>query len=74
MTSSELVAGKPTVSRRADSGRSPWVGTVPAEGFHPAMPHQAAGIRTEPMVSEPSASHDMPAATAAPEPPLDPPA
>ena len=39
----------------------------------PTMPHNAAGCRTEPPVSEPNASGAMPAATAAAEPPLLPP-
>ena len=38
------------------------------------MPQQAAGIRIEPPVSEPSAASASPAASAAAEPPLDPPA
>src|ERR1700686_3255139 len=39
----------------------------------PTTPHNEAGCRTEPPVSEPSASDAKPAATAAAEPPLDPP-
>jgi hypothetical protein len=39
----------------------------------PATPHSAAGIRIEPPVSVPSAAGARPAATAAPEPELDPP-
>ena len=37
------------------------------------MPHRAAGWRIDPPVSEPSASGARPAATAAADPPLDPP-
>src|SRR5438093_12360190 len=37
------------------------------------MPHIAAGCRTDPPVSEPNASGAMRAATAAADPPLDPP-
>ena len=37
------------------------------------MPQNAAGCRTEPPVSDPSAMRVMPAATAAAEPPDDPP-
>jgi hypothetical protein len=37
------------------------------------MPHSAAGPRIEPPVSDPSAPSTNPAATAAPEPLLDPP-
>ena len=39
----------------------------------PTTPHRAAGWRIEPPVSEPSASGTKPAATAAAEPPLEPP-
>src|SRR3954453_14032258 len=39
----------------------------------PTTPHNAAGCRTEPPVSEPSAIGAKPAATAAAEPPDDPP-
>ena len=39
----------------------------------PKMPHSAAGTRTEPPPSLPSASGTMPAATAAAEPALEPP-
>ena len=42
-------------------------------GFKPKVPHIADGIRIDPPVSDPSASGVIPAATAAPEPPLDPP-
>ena len=42
-------------------------------GFRPNVPQNPAGIRMEPPVSEPSAIGTMPAATAAAEPPLDPP-
>jgi hypothetical protein len=39
----------------------------------PAIPHIAAGIRIEPPVSVPSAAFTIPDATAAAEPPLEPP-
>src|SRR6185503_1002413 len=39
----------------------------------PMTPHNDAGCRTEPPVSEPSATGTMPAATEAAEPPDDPP-
>ena len=57
---------------------SNWLGRIskgmrPKLGLSPAMPHSAAGIRTEPPMSEPSASGTQPEATAAPEPPEDPP-
>src|SRR5215510_4509620 len=45
----------------------------PYVGFSPITPHSAAGCRTEPPVSEPSATGTIPAATAAAEPPDEPP-
>ena len=45
----------------------------PYVGFTPTMPQNAAGWRTEPPVSEPNAIGTMPAATAAAEPPDEPP-
>ena len=46
--------------------RSRWV-------LRPNSPQQDAGMRIEPAPSEPSAAGTMPAATAAAEPPLEPP-
>ena len=40
--------------------------------FRPTMPQRLAGMRTEPPVSLPSAAGARPAATATPEPLLDP--
>ena len=45
----------------------------PSVGRWPVTPQNAAGIRTEPAVSVPSATSTSPAATAAPLPPLEPP-
>ena len=45
----------------------------PRLGFRPTSPQHDAGIRIEPPPSEPCASGTMPAATAAPEPPDEPP-
>src|SRR5205807_10425265 len=42
-------------------------------GLTPTTPHSDAGCRTDPPVSEPSATGAKSAATAAAEPPLDPP-
>jgi len=42
-------------------------------GLSPTMPHSAAGIRTLPPMSVPSANGTQPEATAAPDPPDDPP-
>ena len=47
--------------------------TRPIVVFRPVMPHQEAGSRTEPPVSVPIAHGARPAATATPEPLLDPP-
>ncbi len=57
---------------------SNWLGRIsngmrPKLGLRPTMPHCAAGMRTEPPMSEPSASGTQPVATAAPEPPEEPP-
>src|SRR5437868_6939352 len=48
-------------------------GTRPNEGFKPTIPQKLAGMRIEPAPSVPRESGPMPAATAAAEPPLDPP-
>src|SRR5919202_5372885 len=45
----------------------------PYVGFSPTTPHSAAGCRTEPPVSVPSAHVTSPDATAAADPPDDPP-
>src|SRR3954468_21598386 len=45
----------------------------PRCGLTPTRPVQAAGMRTEPAPSEPTAAETIPAATAAAEPALDPP-
>src|SRR5258707_997333 len=47
---------------------TPSVGTAPNVGRRPTMPQNAAGTRTEPLVSVPSAPATIPAATAAAEP------
>src|SRR5207244_4611439 len=47
--------------------------TRPYVGFKPTQPHNAAGWRIDPPVSEPSAANASPAATTAADPPLDPP-
>ena len=57
---------------------SNWVGRKssgirPKLGFSPTTPDHAAGMRTDPPMSLPSASGTQPDATAAPEPPDEPP-
>jgi hypothetical protein len=48
-------------------------GMRPKLGFRPTTPHHAAGILTDPPMSVPSASGTQPEATAAAEPPEEPP-
>ena len=48
--------------------------TRPRDGLSPMPPHQAAGMRIEPPMSEPWASGTSPALTAAAPPPVEPPA
>ena len=64
----------PTVSKLGASGNTPSSGIDPCAGLSPTTPHAAAGIRTEPPVSVPSASGTIPAASAAALPLLEPPA
>src|SRR5579863_8132672 len=45
----------------------------PCVGLSPTTPHRAAGIRTEPPLSDPIDSGTSPPATCAPPPELDPP-
>src|SRR5699024_8298834 len=49
------------------------VGTCPRLGLSPTSPHIAAGMRSDPPPSLPCATGTIPAATAAADPPLDPP-
>src|SRR5690606_38143786 len=63
----------PTLSRVGASGTAPEVDQKPTVVLKPKMPHRAAGTRTEPPVSLPSAKAHSPAATATAEPLLDPP-
>ena len=56
------------------SGTTPSVEISPSVGFSPTMPHAAAGMRIEPPVSVPTDPKHMPFASAAAEPPLEPPA
>ena len=49
-------------------------GIRPREGFRPSTPQQDAGMRIDPPPSLPWAMRTMPLASAAPAPPLDPPA
>jgi hypothetical protein len=60
------------IERRCE-GHEPIAADPPVLGFRPTTPQNAAGCRTEPPVSEPSAIGTRPAATAAAEPPEEPP-
>ena len=71
--SSALRASGPIVSSEGESGIAPRSGTRPQVVLRPVMPQAAAGRRTEPPVSEPSAPNTSRAATAAPEPLEEPP-
>ena len=64
-----MVDGEPLQSSLA-SGPT---GVRPRVGLRPKRPQQDAGIRIEPPPSLPCATGTMPAATAAAEPPLEPP-
>src|SRR5687767_16038504 len=63
----------PQESSVATDGMMPVFDTRPSVGFSPTSPHQAAGIRTDPPESVPSAPKHIPAATAAAEPLEEPP-
>src|SRR5437763_13598867 len=63
----------PIWSRPDAKATSPHRETRPYVGLTPTTPQSAAGWRTLPPVSEPSAAGTMRAATAAADPPLDPP-
>jgi hypothetical protein len=72
-TSCAVRAIGPIVSKLGLTGMAPWLGTRPMVGRSPVIPFKAAGTRTEPPVSVPSAASAIPVATAMPEPPEDPP-
>jgi hypothetical protein len=63
----------PAVSNDGASGQQASVGTSPCVGLKPTIPQQAAGMRIEPAESVPSAASQRPAASAAADPPLEPP-
>src|SRR5690242_15114696 len=72
--SATLAAIGPTWSKLDASGKQPSAETSPYVGLKPTTPQQAAGIRIEPPESVPSAASARPAASAAADPPLEPPA
>jgi hypothetical protein len=63
----------PQWSRVGQSMRIPARLTRPNVGLRPTMPQHDAGQRIEPPVSVPGAAATIPAASAAAEPPLEPP-
>ena len=63
----------PIVSSEFAYATRPYRETRPYVGFRPTMPQNAAGQRTEPPVSVPRARSARPDATAAAEPPEEPP-
>src|SRR5207248_997801 len=71
--SSTVRANTDTQSSVRQAGTTPAVETAPRLGFSPTILPSAAGTRPEPAVSLPSANGTRPAATATPEPELEPP-
>src|SRR3989344_5187087 len=63
----------PITSKELAKARSPKRDTLPYVGFKPTTPQKAAGWRIEPPVSEPRANTQRSAATAAADPPDEPP-
>ena len=61
-----------TTDRPDSSSRGP-LETRPRDGLRPTSPHSAEGMRMEPPPSPPPATGTMPDATAAAEPPEEPP-
>ena len=71
--SSTLLTNGPTVSNRPHNGTTPLRESLPAVVFKPTKSFQAAGIRTEPPVSEPIPAEAKPNATEVAAPDEDPP-
>src|SRR5580693_5160381 len=68
-----FVVNGPIRSRDEAKAINPYLDTRPYVGITAGIPQQAPGWRMEPPVSVPSAATANPAATAAADPPLDPP-
>src|SRR5205085_11091533 len=66
-------ASRPQGSKVNECRKTPPRPTRPKVGISPARPHNEAGPRIDPPVSDPSAIGTSPAATAAPEPLEEPP-
>src|SRR5713226_2477284 len=71
--SATLRACGPTVSCECEMGITPWRLVIPTVGLIPTMPEAEDGLMIEPSVSVPSAATHRLAATATPEPELEPP-
>ena len=71
--SSTVSANTEMQSSVRQAGTAPAVETMPRLGFRPTILPRPAGTRPEPAVSVPSANGTSPAATATPEPELEPP-
>ena len=67
------MAKGPTWSRLEANATRPYRETLPYVGFTPTTPQRAAGCLIDPPVSLPRARGENPAATAAAEPPDEPP-
>jgi hypothetical protein len=63
----------PMHPRLEDSGMAPAIGNRPCVGFRPTVPQKEDGTLIKPAVSVPSVNGTLRVATAAAEPPLDPP-
>src|SRR5262249_61988126 len=63
----------PAWSKLVASGNTPSTGTSPKLGLNPTTPQHAAGVRIGPPGSGPRAPATSPRASAAAEPPADPP-
>ena len=74
MHSATVRAIGPTWSQLGARGKQPSSETRPYVGLKPTIPQHAAGMRIEPPESVPSAVSASPAARAAADPPLEPPA
>ena len=72
-TSATVRAIGPTVSSSGTSGNAPSIGIRPHSDLSPTVSHAADGSRIEQPVSDPSASSQRPAASAAAEPLEEPP-
>ena len=71
--SSTVRLRQPSTASPFQSSRSGAIEILPREGLRPKRPQEAAGMRIDPPPSPAEAIGTSPAATAARDPPLDPP-